>query len=345
MGNLIDRIGHRFGVYLYCIFYMLSVLSLQSNRLLVLFAGRLAGGLGTSLLAAAPESWVVSKFQDLKDEEPSLISQIFSWAYAGDSLVAIAAGLLATSVATRFGPMAPFKTSATILAITAAFLSFLWSETSLRGISQTNPTYLMHTVKACLSDYRLVSLGAVQALFEGAMYTFVLHWPPAIRAVFESSHRYSGFSIPYGSIFSCFMASCLLGSTLHSVSRQLVSPEIMVTIISLIATLAMALVRIRGINHLPLLLFSLFIFEMAVGMYFPVMSSLRAKYLPDSQRSTLMTLFGVPLNLFVVAVFLNTHKLGIPGAFTCATAALGAASLATFALHNNVAMSSEDGSA
>lgn len=33
------------------------------------------------------------------------------------------------------------------------------------------------------SDYRVLCLGLVQALFEGAMYTFVLEWTPALTQV------------------------------------------------------------------------------------------------------------------------------------------------------------------
>lgn len=42
-------------------------------------------------------------------------------------------------------------------------------------------------------------VGAVQAFFEGAMYIFVLQWPPAmIKAL-------AGKQVPFGQVFSCFM--------------------------------------------------------------------------------------------------------------------------------------------
>ena len=45
------------------------------------------------------------------------------------------------------------------------------------------------------------------------MYIFVLQWPPAIKAAIQASKFGAGASIPFGTVFSCFMASCLLGST------------------------------------------------------------------------------------------------------------------------------------
>ena len=36
---------------------------------------------------------------------------------------------------------------------------------------------------AILNDRRILYTGMVQSLFEGAMYIFVLQWPPAIQSV------------------------------------------------------------------------------------------------------------------------------------------------------------------
>jgi hypothetical protein len=45
------------------------------------------------------------------------------------------------------------------------------------------------------------------------MYIFVLQWPPAIKAAIQASKFGAAASIPFGTVFSCLMASCLLGST------------------------------------------------------------------------------------------------------------------------------------
>lgn len=49
-------------------------------------------------------------------------------------------------------------------------------------------------------------LGAMQALFEGAMYTFVFLWTPALSP--------KGEHIPHGMIFACFMVSSMVGSAI-----------------------------------------------------------------------------------------------------------------------------------
>jgi hypothetical protein len=46
-------------------------------------------------------------------------------------------------------------------------------------------------------------LGLMQSLFEGAMYTFVFMWTPALAAASPPSMG----TLPFGLIFACFMVS------------------------------------------------------------------------------------------------------------------------------------------
>ena len=177
-------------------------------------------------------------------------------------------------------------------------------------------------------------VGAVQSLFESAMYIFVLQWPPAVAAA-VAQHFGANAVTPYGTVFSCFMASCLLGSTLFGqLSKQSVPTEASTTMMLSTATLAMSAatwtVRAAGgaTNTLPYLIASLFFFEACVGMYFPSIGTLRSRYVPDSHRSVIMNLFGIPLNFLVVAVFLSIHKLGVTGALAISSGALAVATLA-----------------
>jgi hypothetical protein len=47
-------------------------------------------------------------------------------------------------------------------------------------------------------------------------------------------------------------------------------------------------------------------FELSVGLYFPVMGTLKAMAVPEQQRSTVYSLFRAPLN-FIVVGSLVTH--------------------------------------
>lgn len=161
------------------------------------------------------------------------------------------------------------------------------------------------------------------------MYIFVLQWPPALKAALGA-----GVSVPFGKIFSCFMVCCMLGSTTFSwLMRQGKAPENIMMGMLTVATIAMTSATTLGIGgSLVPLIASLFAFEACVGMYFPLIGTLRSKYLPDAYRGVIMNLFGIPLNLIVVGVFLSISKLGLAGAFTCSSSALACAMVSQFLL-------------
>merc|ERR1719159_715717 len=100
-----------------------------------------------------------------------------------------------------------------------------------------------------------------------------------------------------------------------------------------LATLAMgtAATVCAGGTIVPLVA-SFFAFEFCVGMYFPLIGTLRSLYLPEEYRGAIMNLFGIPLNMLVVGVFLSIGKLGLQGALKCSTLALSCATLAQFFL-------------
>ncbi len=101
-----------------------------------------------------------------------------------------------------------------------------------------------------------------------------------------------------------------------------------------LATLSIGVSTMAGSN-LYALIAAFFAFEACVGMYFPSIGTLRSKYIPDSHRSVIMNIFGMPLNLIVVSVFLSIQKLGVSGALKIATAALGVAATASAALYSH----------
>ena len=141
-------------------------------------------------------------------------------------------------------------------------------------------------------------------------------------------------AVPFGKIFSCFMVCCMLGSTTFSaLTRQGKAAESLMLGMLVFATAAMTAATTLGLGGtIASLVGAFFAFEACVGMYFPLIGTLRSKYLPDAYRGVIMNLFGIPLNLIVVAVFLSIGRLGVTGALTCSTVALSLATVAQFFL-------------
>ena len=61
-------------------------------------------------------------------------------------------------------------------------------------------------------DPKVLCLGLIQSLFEGAMYCFVLEWTPSLSIVYKNdsatgSLKEEHTDIPHGHIFAAFMVS------------------------------------------------------------------------------------------------------------------------------------------
>lgn len=50
------------------------------------------------------------------------------------------------------------------------------------------------------------------------------------------------------------------------------------------------------------------IFEFTVGVYFPIMSSLKAELIPDDSRAAVMSLLRVPMNIGVCTILWQVRK-------------------------------------
>lgn len=337
IGGAVDALGRRAGSLAFALLYSLSALSTRATRLPPLLLGRLAGGLGTSLLFSAPEAWFVSEHAKLK-LDPKWLGQTFGLAYFIDSIVAITAGRFAGAAAARRGPTAPFELSILFLAAGAAFAASTWRENfggnrAAQGEAEEERQggkLVGEAFRALLADRRIMLVGAVQALFEGAMYIFVLQWPPAMKRALAAAPG----GIPFGLVFSCFMVCCMIGSTAFStLTRRAFPLSNGMQFMLLAAAAAMSVATAAcGAGAVVPLVAAFFIFEACVGFYFPAIGSLRSRFVPDAYRGVIMNLFGVPLNLIVVAVFLSIGKLGVQGALSCSAAALGLASVCQLAL-------------
>lgn len=256
--------------------------------------------------------------------------------------MAILAGQFAGAAAARRGPTGPFELSTAFLVLGGLLTAFLWKENiakSKTADGESNSKDSKPTIKEAIEvirdDPKILLVGGVQSLFEAAMYIFVLQWPPAISQAVAKAFG-SNAGTPYGTVFSCFMACCLLGSTLFGqLAKMSVPTEVFSA--SMLATAAIAMssatLTVGSTMSLVGLVAAFFVFEACVGMYFPSIGTLRSKYIPDSHRSVIMNIFGIPLNVLVVSVFLSISRLGLKGALGISSGALWLAAVCMFRLN------------
>ena len=104
-------------------------------------------------------------------------------AYTGDALVAVLAGKMASLAASARGISGPFDLSIVFLAAGGIVAGAFWKEnrasssvSSATASAKEPEGGIKVAFDIVMKDKRLILLGAVQSLFEAAMYVFILQW-------------------------------------------------------------------------------------------------------------------------------------------------------------------------
>ncbi|GLJ40202.1 hypothetical protein SUGI_0824690 [Cryptomeria japonica] len=321
VGSLADKQGRKRACITYCITYILSCFTKHFPEYKVLMLGRILGGIATSLLFSAFESWLVAEHFK-RGFDPQWLSLTFSKAiFLGNGLVAIISGLFANTLADTlgFGPVSPFDAAACFLAIGMAIILSTWTENyGDPSESKDLLTQFKGAALAIASDDKIALLGAIQSLFEGSMYTFVFLWTPALSPNEQD--------IPHGFIFATFMLASMMGSSLASrlLARPTLKVESYMQIVFVVSAAALLLPvttsfflesstekggSITTTGCLQLLGFC--VFEACVGIFWPSIMKMRSQYIPEEARSTIMNFFCMPLNIFVCVVLYNVNAFPI----------------------------------
>jgi MFS transporter, MFS domain-containing protein family, molybdate-anion transporter len=307
----------------------------------ILMLGRLLGGVSTSLLFSVFEAWLIRAHSDA-DLPKQCLSKSFSWAAFGNSVVAILAGLVANKIA-HVGPMIPvtglvykggylnpFDLALGALTLCAIGAQFLWEENYGEMDNNEDATNgkgrgkwyggLRNAWTTTIRSRDVFLCGMISSLFEGSMYIFVFMWTPLLKSFLTDGEA----DLPLGLIFATFMVCCMTGSSIFSILVEKFPVEKLGVVIFAVAALAMAIVAME-INETVSFL-GMNLFEITVGMYFPIMGTMKGGIFPEDKRAAIYNLFRIPLNFIVLFSLLT--DLTPRFSFTLNALMLGVATLA-----------------
>lgn len=300
-GSLADSMGRRTMCIMYCVCYILACLTKTVPEYWTLMVGRFLSGVSTSLLFCAFESWMVCEhFKQGYDS--NWLGDTFAYATFGNGLVAVVAGLVANSVAGSFGFVAPFIVALLPLTLVAVIVLGTWSE-NYGNQTMTLLSSMSKSFNLIRSDWRIASLGLAQSTFEGAMYSFVFMWTPALKSENEVGEETT--SAYLGLIFAVFMVCVMIGSSLFKMFSQRRDMLYKIPIVlHLTAFASMAIITI--FFEYKIIVYTMFlVFEMTVGLFYPSYGVIKSEKIPEDIRSAVMSIFRIPLNAFVVLLLLK----------------------------------------
>ena len=292
--------------------------------------GRLLGGISTSLLFSVFEAWLIKAHSDA-DLPKQCLPKSFSWAAFGNGAIAILAGLIANHIAHsapmeqvsgniyRGGYLNPFDLAIGALILCAAGALLFWEENyGGREVSSNDESSnasdtaendhcngkdkvawydgLRNALHATLRNREVLLCGIISSLFEGSMYIFVFMWTPILKSLAEAAGEST--DLPFGLIFATFMVCCMTGSSIFSILVEKHPVEKLGIIIFGVGSLAMAIVALEISSTISFLGMNLF--EICVGMYFPIMGTMKGEIVPENMRAAIYNLYRIPLNFIVL---------------------------------------------
>ena len=320
VGGFADKYGRRANCLLFVALYSIGCLTKHFNNYWILMFGRLMGGVSTSILYSAFETWMIHEHKAASFAD-GWMENTFSQMTFGSGLVAIIAGLVSTFLAGAFGYVAPFDGSLVLLLAGGAIIFYFWRE-NYGDQQHVNVTGFDNFGKAwqlLLTSEKVLLLGLIQSCFESAMYIFVFMWTPAL----EAGSR--GGAIPHGLVFACFMVCLMIGSKVYEILVKLRPEEHLTRWVFVVASAALAMPILT--SNATAIFIGFLVFEVCCGIYFPSVGRMRSKYIPEEVRSTVMNVFRIGLNLVVVVTLINIDALATDTVFLLCTLLLTVAVL------------------
>jgi len=303
-GPLADIWGRRKMAIAFAIIYTFCCLTKLSPNFWCLFVGRVFGGIATSMLFSTFESWYVYEHSERHGFPAEWIGMTFSTTTFWNGIIAILAGIISnvTAETLGFGPVAPFVVALLPLVVCGVMVVNTWEENYGNRKANFGGSCL-EGLRIIFKDEQVLLLGTVQSLLESCMYIFVFLWTPVLDTG----------STPLGMVFACFMVCIMVGSALFSIlsHRGFSEANILKNCLVLISgSMAVCCYTTRPDSTMVDTVISFIAFlvlEVAIGMYFPAISYLRSKVIPESHRANIMNWFRVPMNVITCGALLCLH--------------------------------------
>jgi len=312
VGGAADQFGRKKFALLYCAVYLGHCATKHFNMFGILTFGRFLGGISTSLLFSVFDSWLVSESQR-RGFDGEQLGDTFSLAYFGSSIAAIIAGQLGevaanvmqlTEVITGSsvyygGYITPFDLANVFLVICIVIIMSNWTENFGQGGGGSGS--FMEALTLIAHRKEVLLCGLICSSFESSMFIFVFNWTPCLMEEGEPTP-------PFGHIFSCFMIACMFGSRIFAYLSSGVMRVEQIGILTMMAS-AMCHATVVVTSDVSIRFCAFLGFEACVGLYFPLIGTLKGDIVPEDMRSTIYNIYRFPLNVAVLLPLLLNFSI------------------------------------
>lgn len=128
IGQLADKFGRKKACLVYCGTYAACCLSMLSDNLYILFAGKFCGGVSTTLLYSVFDAWMITEYHHRGMEQRGLsLGTLYGWLTSLNSVVAITTGIVGEILVGYTGEkVSPFLLATGVFVATGLWINSTW---------------------------------------------------------------------------------------------------------------------------------------------------------------------------------------------------------------------------
>ncbi|KAI0192087.1 molybdate-anion transporter MOT2 [Xylaria flabelliformis] len=281
IGVLADKYGRKLYCMIYCVIYALSCFLTVVPVIPLLFAGRVLGGISSSILFTVFDAWMVTNFRERKLADDGCdLTRTYAATTVVNCLAAILSGgvgeILVWATGTR---KSPFLAGVVLLWLALQAIWSRWVENfGAEASTQTRPS-----VWSILKTPPILALAFASTMFDGSMNLFVFYWIPKLSSLRKTS---SGSEPPYGVIYSSFMAVSMAAALAFNIimDKQVVKYSRLAVGVASVAALCFAKLAAAKSEAGTFWLFCAL--QACIGMFTPCVGYLKARLIDDDARAT-----------------------------------------------------------
>lgn len=311
-GALADIYGRKILCISYGILYSGCCVTKMFGNFQLLLVGRMLGGISTSILYSAFDSWYINEHVNYYKLPEEWLNNTFAKATFFNATLAILAGLLSYFLVSvlELGPVAPFVTAIPFLITSSIYVVSVINEHYVRNTKSASAS-VKKAIILWMTNKNIFTLSVVQSLYEGVMYLFIYIWTPTFDVLKDSKP-------PLGLVFSSFMLALMIGSKIYSIllgnsfldsKKQLQLATFVASFSFLMCSLAISNIFIdyngqQKYYKVMTCYFFFLLFEISIGIYFPSMTYLKSQVIPEKIRVTISNVIKIPSNVFICLALL-----------------------------------------
>ncbi len=148
-----------------------------------------------------------------------------------------------------------------------------------------------------LSKPDVLCIGLIESIFQGVLNIFLFAWQPLLESSIDKP-------INPGFIFTCFVISLILGAGLFEIFTIYLKTNYYKLIVHILFFVLIIFLNIFFIENFIYRLILCAFYNGSSSFFNSLLSIIKSQILVEKHRTLLMNIFRIPLNIYVISVFI-----------------------------------------